>query len=291
MIEDLKADSAKWDAERRAHSRTSGAQNYRYSETHSARQQQGPSADAPQYPDASGFAREYDQPRYPGTGTGGYTGASNAYGQPTAAPYGSQAGGYPQAYGGVTPQYAAQQDPRYANPAAMMQGGYGQPEAIYASGANRPISATDPRYGGADPYGNAAVSGRDRIPTTMGGQSSMYATAPAQQQAYPATTQASAQAYYPQAPASSTAYAPVQPSDPFYGRASPAGAAANQGFASPQGQQQYETAPSDPRASVPSSRAQVASSGTSSSRRAERDSDRHADRHGSDRRHQRSHRS
>jgi hypothetical protein len=315
MIDDLKADSARWDQERRAHQRSasgggitsrdsngvrarksnSPTVQYRFSETHSNRQQAGPTGDGPAF--ADGYARDYDaQPRYPGSGAVGYTGATTsgygqaaggpAYGQPAA--YAPQGGGYPGSYGGVTqPQYATQQDPRYGGAQNMMSAGYSAPE-IYAQGSNRPIMS-DPRYG--TEYGQS-TAGRDRMATTMGApqQGGMYPVSASQaQQSFPATAAAPAPGYYQQVqvPATaSSAFAAVQPADPFFGRA---GSAAPQGYSAAQGQQQqYEETPSIPRTSAPATSSQMAISGSTTSQRR---SDRESDRHSTERRHRQNHRS
>ncbi|KAG5793233.1 hypothetical protein H9Q69_007711 [Fusarium xylarioides] len=139
MIEDLKADSARWDSERRAQTsrNTSGVQ-YRYSETHQSRQHHGPT-EGPYQTDP--YARDpgFDGPRYPGTGAPGYTGAAGSYGQSygvsssaaaqqayaTAAPtqQGYTATAYP--YSGQAPPagYAMQpQDPFYGRGQSTAQG-------------------------------------------------------------------------------------------------------------------------------------------------------------------------
>ncbi|ODA78542.1 hypothetical protein RJ55_05923 [Drechmeria coniospora] len=85
MIEDLKADSARWDSERRAQTsrNTSGVQ-YRYSETHQSRQNHGPT-EGPYKADT--YAREsYESPGYPGTSAPGYSGAPDAYASPPPPP-------------------------------------------------------------------------------------------------------------------------------------------------------------------------------------------------------------
>lgn len=130
MIEDLKADSDRWDRERRsqtsrntsggihttrdatgglmAQSSNSQAVQYRLSETHQSRQYYGPS-DSNHQQDPYGREPAYNAPRYPGTGTQGYNGAShNLPAQQTHA----AGGGY---------QYQQNQQPQH--PVAP---GYGQ---------------------------------------------------------------------------------------------------------------------------------------------------------------------
>jgi len=111
MIQDLKADSARWDAERRAASRgqpgaaggtmlssqpnakfvrssnsptapSRGNDGYRNSETHYQRQHYGPTSADPAYGDAMAVdPPSYNPPpmRYPGTGNSGYNGVNSAY--------------------------------------------------------------------------------------------------------------------------------------------------------------------------------------------------------------------
>ncbi|OIW30655.1 hypothetical protein CONLIGDRAFT_286813 [Coniochaeta ligniaria NRRL 30616] len=90
MIQDLKADSARWDAERRAASRgqpgaagapSRGNDGYRNSETHHQRQYYGPTSADPAYGDAMVIdPPSYNPPpmRYPGTGNSGYNGVNSA---------------------------------------------------------------------------------------------------------------------------------------------------------------------------------------------------------------------
>ncbi|KAH7309084.1 hypothetical protein B0I35DRAFT_359877 [Stachybotrys elegans] len=227
MIEDLKADSARWDSERRAqtsrnapggintsrdatgvparHTSNSPLVQYRYSETHQSRQHHGPTDNA--YP-SDPYARDagYDGPRYPGSGAPGYTGAMGSYPQAQQQQsYGSGSGsyaGYQQSHQSPPP------DPRYAPPqaASMYQGSSDSP--YLAAGTNMPVGYAAPN----DPYGASRTGS-----SAAGAQQPVYATANPSQQAYPA------QPSYPygssQVPSSnSQAYANVQPHDPFYGR-------------------------------------------------------------------------
>lgn len=271
MIEDLKADSARWDSERRAQtSRNTPGVQYRYSETHQSRQHHGPT-EPPFQPES--YPREtFDGPRYPGTGAPGYTGASNTYQQqPPQQPYGASNGGgfntgFPQ------PQQSPPPDPRYttAQQGSMMRPGYqpNQDPPYIGTGANLPQSG----YSGPnDPYSN-------RMGTSAAApQQPIYSTAPPPQPGYPAPQyQYQAQAPPPPSTAGSHSYPAMQPHDPFYGRASPAGQVPppqqqqQPGFAV-QGQQ-YDESPQS-RSSVPAARNQTPPSG-SSSRRSDRDSDR-----------------
>lgn len=81
MIADLKADSQRWEQERRAANSRAG---YTQSQTHESRQQWGPSGESnPNYPSGVNFQSGYDQfPKssYPQASLGGY-------GQPISTPY------------------------------------------------------------------------------------------------------------------------------------------------------------------------------------------------------------
>lgn len=230
MIEDLKADSARWDSERRAqtsrntaggihtsrdasgvparHSSNSPAVQYRYSETHQSRQHHGPT-EAGYQPDP--YARDaYDNgPRYPGTGAPGYTGAAGSYG---AQPSYSTSGG---AFAGYAQQSPPPQDPRYGTtPTAgsVLNQGYQSAQDTYiATGANN--SAVPPRgYTAAnDLYSNRTAS------AAAAAQQAAYAAATSQA-GYPATT--SPYQYSTQTlPTAGASYpAMQQPQDPFYGR-------------------------------------------------------------------------
>ncbi|KAH7020240.1 hypothetical protein EDB80DRAFT_561839 [Ilyonectria destructans] len=111
MIEDLKADSARWDSERRAqtsrnttggihasrnasgvparHSSNSPVVQYWDSETHQSRQHNGPT-DASYQQDPYARDSGFDGPRYPGANAPGYTGPAGSEYQPQvyAAPSG-----------------------------------------------------------------------------------------------------------------------------------------------------------------------------------------------------------
>jgi len=239
MIQDLKADSARWDAERRQQSAnrssagggiiaSNGLYNrssnsppvqYRNSDIHQLRQHYGPTENS--YPAND----PYDNgPRYPGTGTSGYTGAAGAYSQQYAAGQGGYTqqgytansaqfpppGNVPTAYGAGHPVAAASynqaaQDPPYNIVGANLRAG-SQPQ-------------TDP-YGN-DPYGTTRDprgDPRDHV-TTMPPARATYTTAgPSPSQAYAPT--GTATSYYPQGstPASAAYPQAVQPGDPFYGR-------------------------------------------------------------------------
>ncbi|KAK2006995.1 transcription factor RfeG [Colletotrichum eremochloae] len=283
MIDDLKADSARWEAERRqqAARNTSGGTlvsrdvaaplsirsnsptaGYRQSETHSARQHYGPT-DSTGYPDVG--RDSYDSaPRYPGSQAPGYSGNSAQGYQGSPAGYAQQPSSFPSSGGGY-PSYPggsyAQQDPRDPRYAGQMAQGYGEPPYM-ATAANLARSSYS-----ADPYGAGQPS---RTPTTM---------APQQGQTYSSGSQVPSgysSGFYPPSTSAPYGSAPVA-SDPLYGRASPAGGPSISGQGS-----QYDQPPVPRTSATPTNaKAQVSSSGSSHSRR-ERESDRshhQSDRH------------
>jgi hypothetical protein len=246
MIQDLKADSARWDQERRQQSANRNSAGggtvalngvyirssntppvqYRNSDIHQLRQHYGPTENA--YASGSSGNDPYDSgPRYPGTGSSGYSGASGAYAQQYAPPQ----GGYTtqQGYTANSAQFA----PPPGNVASYGTGhpvaaaGYGQPAQdppYNIVGTNLRASSqsqTDP-YGN-DPYGaprDPRGDPRDqRVPvTTMASTRATYATAGPSPSQY--TTAGPSSSYYPQSATSATAPYPsvAQPGDPFYGR-------------------------------------------------------------------------
>ncbi|KAI1258486.1 hypothetical protein F5Y18DRAFT_421358 [Xylariaceae sp. FL1019] len=319
MIQDLKADSARWDLERRQQSanrnsagggtialsgvyiRSSNSPpvQYRNSDIHQSRQYYGPT-EAGMAPTAAG-GDPYDNPRYPGTGSGGYNGASsNAYQQQQ---YATSAGGYTQSgYPAQSAQYvAAPGNVAYSASGHVATSGFGQP------GQDRPYQivgndfragsqSTDP-YGGNDPYAgqrdprDARGDPRDqRIPvTTMAAsRAGTYTTAgPISGSTY-ATSGPSAQ-FYPPGASPNTAYAPSVQSFNLTARsdcvASPAGTTAYS--AAPE--QQYDSSHAHQRHSGTSQNTQQTTSG---SRHQARESvERHtADRHSDSRHGHRAHR-
>jgi hypothetical protein len=217
MIEDLKADSARWDSERRAqtsrntsggtiasrnvgvpprHSSNSPVVQYRYSETHQSRQHHGPT-EGPYATDPYSRDSGFDGgPRYPGTGAPGYTGA---------------AGSYSQSYGGSSSGFAgytqAQQSPPPADArfsstpaAAVMNTPYQAGQSPYVD------VGTNQRPRGYDAYANQAAA------AAAAAQQQAYATSAPSQPGYPATA---AYQYSGQAPPAGYT---MQPQDPFYGR-------------------------------------------------------------------------
>ncbi|KAI1755787.1 hypothetical protein F4782DRAFT_368699 [Xylaria castorea] len=243
MIQDLKADSARWDQERRQQSanrsnagggtiasngvliRSSNTPpvQYRNSDIHQSRQYYGPTEAS--YSATAGNDSYDNGPglRYPGTGSSGYTGAASSYSQQYAA---SQ-GGYTQpGYTANTGHFA----PPPGNAAPYGTGHQVAPTGYVQSPQEPPYnivganlragtqSQTDP-YGN-DPYGTARdPRGDQRVPvtSTMAPARTTYPTAgPSSSQPF-----AGQNAYnYPTSATSASApYPPaVQPGDPFYGR-------------------------------------------------------------------------
>ncbi|KAL6893287.1 hypothetical protein GGI43DRAFT_176900 [Trichoderma evansii] len=301
MIEDLKADSARWDRERRAQTArnssggisasryaNSGAPRprsnsppvqYRYSETHQSRQHHGPTE--PPYRDDSYPPRDglYDAPRYPGTGAQGYNGASGPY-QPQQQP---------------PPQQQQQQQQQGYAPPSGSGGAYGGNGNVGFQQPQQSPGPADARYGGnpqgpmmnqgyQNPDGAYVSTGANMPPRNYpndayAGGHPGSAVPPPQQPVY-ASNQPVPQGYpapnypYPnQAPAGGMAYA-TQPQDPFFGRASPAGQTTQQqpqGYAS-QGHA-YDDTPPPTRTSVPPAESQTPPR-ESSTRLSDRESDR-----------------
>ena len=229
MIEDLKADSARWDSERRAQTtrNTSGgiessrnasagfarlssdasAVQYRSSETHQSRQNHGPT-EGPYQSDPYPRDASYDGPRYPGSGAPGYTGSNAGY--PPQPTYASASGGNGN-YGGYAPQHSPGPDARYGSNLPMNAGFQGSQDGPYIStGANM-----------ARGYNNANdIYSPNRMVTSAPLQGSSYVTSAPQQQGYPASSPSPYQ-YSSQAlpPVSATqAYSNMPPQDPYYGR-------------------------------------------------------------------------
>ncbi|KAF4455313.1 hypothetical protein F53441_2327 [Fusarium austroafricanum] len=197
MIEDLKADSARWDSERRAQTsrNTSGVQ-YRYSETHQSRQHHGPT-EGPYQTDPYARDSAYDGPRYPGTGAPGYTGAAGSYSQSYGASSSGAFAGYAQSQQSPPPA-----DTRFsaAPAAAVMNASYQASQSPYVDvGTNRR------QGGGFDPYANQMAS------SSAAAAQQAYVTAAPTQQGYTATA-------YPYSGQAPPAGYTMQPQDPFYGR-------------------------------------------------------------------------
>ncbi|KAM0414610.1 hypothetical protein ACHAPT_013549 [Fusarium lateritium] len=206
MIEDLKADSARWDSERRAQTsrNTSGVQ-YRHSETHQSRQHHGPT-EGPYQTDPYARDAGFDNPRYPGTGAPGYTGAAGSYPQAYGSTSSGAYGGYPQ-----TQQSPPPTDARYSSTPAsgsVLNQAYQTAQDTYmAMGANR----SSQRGYASDPYANQMAT------SAAAAQQAAYATAAPTQAGYPAA--AAPYPYSGQVPlAAASSYPTMQPQDPFYGR-------------------------------------------------------------------------
>ena len=220
MIEDLKADSARWESERRAQtsrgtggagvssSRDSGSAipprpssespsvQYLYSATHQSRQHHGPTQQPYQ---TDPYDREPSPgTRYPGNGAAGY--AAGQYQQPQQ-PFDQSSGGTFNAGYQHSPQ-----DPRFAGQPPPM----GQ-DLSYMVGANMPPGGyprpTDGFYG--RPIASSAAAPAQPI----------YATTPPPQPGY--TTTAPAYQHPGQPPPTGggqSTYPVMQSQDPFYGR-------------------------------------------------------------------------
>lgn len=183
MIADLKADSERWEAERRATASRGQPSNveYRASTTHQSRQYYGPTSEA-----ASAAPLAYQQTS---TSTGQVydSSAQGSYAQPN---YAQPSSGYQQA------------------------GGYAVPDSsnYYVAGANMLAGGGDMR----DPSSRVPVTTQPQIPRS----SVQYATSSAsypQQQDSRSMYYSSAQP--PGVAIPSSAQYPTQPSDPYYGRA------------------------------------------------------------------------
>jgi hypothetical protein len=289
MIEDLKADSARWDTERRTQSsrNSSGGSfasrdasgysarlssnsplvQYRMSETHQSRQHHGPTNDNP-YNNQDPYAREsaYDGPRYPGTGAPGYNGAAGGFSQP----YGGSGGGSYGYQQHPPPQQSPQPDPRYA-------GGYAQPmdRGSYATNQDGPSSYV--HTGANMPPMPRGYTPTEAYPPSRGMSSSVanpsqpiYASVPPTQQSYPAPT----------SPFNYPGQVTSMHAPEGFSRASPAGQSNQQSPSGFPGQTQQFAETPNPRASVPPQSAS-SSSTTAAKRRSDRDDDRHgsSDRH------------
>lgn len=183
MIADLKADSERWEAERRATASRGQPSNveYRASTTHQSRQYYGPTSEA-----ASAAPLAY-QPTSTSTGQVYDSSAQGSYAQSN-----------------------------YAQPSSQYQpaGGYAVPDSsnYYVAGANMLAGGGDMR----DPSRGVPVTTQPQIPRS----SVQYATSSAsypQQQDSRSMYYSSAQP--PGVAVPSSAQYPTQPTDPYYGRA------------------------------------------------------------------------
>jgi hypothetical protein len=320
MIDDLKADSARWEAERRQQaarnapagtSRPSGGVKgqpsrrsnspvlgYRDSATHNARQHFGPSDSGP-----AGYSESRDpydsaSSRYPGSLAPGYSGnsaGSGGFQQPPPPGQYASGGAYypPQAQGGA-PSFSQpdprDRDPRYAGGHPSGYGGTMDPPYAATAANLQNVRYSDYAAGGP------AQASRGGLPSSMpAAQASTYISAgPPQPTGY---APAPAGGYYGQAP-SNPAYGgappPVQSQDPLYGRGAYSSSkdtskrASSDYVASPAGasqgfnsaQGQQYAAPPNQRSSVPSPSAQM-TGGNPPPRPRERE--RESDRHHTDR--------
>ncbi|TVY83933.1 hypothetical protein LSUE1_G003229 [Lachnellula suecica] len=201
MIADLKADSERWDAERR--------------QTAS----RGQPSNGITFRDTDGIVRKSNTPivEYRASTTH----QSRQYYGPTEAAPGMATAGYPQ--GGATAGGGAQQgvyDPGYgasgyAQPAggyATPSSGYSQQDNYYVAGANMGVNMDidNPRSGRA-PIPSSGTA----VPRAAGGQ--QYGAAPAYAQR---DSQSSYYSPQPGQPSSvSSSQYPSNPADPYYGRA------------------------------------------------------------------------
>lgn len=278
MIEDLKADSARWDQERRQQSsRHAAGVQYRNSETHSSRQYYGPTESGSGFSEPPRDPYSDSAPRYPGTGSGNYTGVSSGLSQQ----FPSQGGfGAPQGYTTAQPSQFASPSGNYPGHSAMPGSGFGhagQDSPYIATGANNvvrdPRGADQPMYTN-DPYSTGSRDHRGVVPVTSmpASRTTAYATSGSVSQGDYQSTGYGGGSYPQPASTAAPSFAPVQPQDPFYGRR-------------PYSQEpQYDSTPAPSRTPTGSSNAQILPSGSSSRHRDTRDrdsGDRHADsRHG-----------
>lgn len=215
MIEDLKADSARWELERRAqqssNNRPGPAVPYRNSNTFNSRAER-------QYPHHEPDAGA--STRYPGSGYGGYTGVSGG-------------GGHSGHFNGPGPgfnQYQGQNPPFQPPPESFSSGPmtlgnnfpHSGPDQAYAIGANFPVgSSYQTEYGSNAPA-------RDRNPP--GNQSRMPYPGSSQQPNFPPT---SGPQYYPPSTTTPGFVTTQTAMDPFYGRGGGGNAAYNDRTSSP----------------------------------------------------------
>lgn len=229
MIEDLKADSARWDSERRAlanrpmnasggiHATRGDAGvkssvsntdlgQYRNSETHQSRQNQGPTE--PPYHQDNYRDGSFDQSRQPGSSSG-YNNSPNYLQQSQQQPnYAPPAGNSGYAYG----QGSLIQETRYGQPSgqqgSLMGQGY-QSQETYVG----PASNLQQQQRG---YPNEGYNGQRPGPSGNAPPQPVYASNPPPQQ-YP--NSGSGYQYQGHPPPSNTPqYSSMQPQDPFYGR-------------------------------------------------------------------------
>lgn len=225
MIDDLKADSLRWDKERRAQtarSNTSGGSfisrdasgasarlssnspigQYRMSETHQSRQHYGPS-------ESDGY------PRYPGSGSGGFIGAAAGFDrqqQPPQQQHPGNGGGY--GYQQQPPSQPLQQNPGY--PGGFPQGAQGMDRGFAQNQDNQsPYVLTGANMSIPRDYPPNDAYNSNRMPQSAPPQQPIYASSGPPQPGYPAATYP-----YPgqmSSPAGGQSYQNMHPQD-GYGR-------------------------------------------------------------------------
>lgn len=276
MIQDLKADSSRWDAERRAASRgqpgaaggtllssqpnsnfmrssnsptalSRGNAGYTSSETHHQRQYYGPTSADPAYGDAMAVdPPSYNPPpmRYPGTGNAGYNGVNSAsYAAQQQRYEAQQSASYPTS----AAQYAAAQQSYSPAPQAPDMYATGIPPGpagmVPQPAFGQPPNVQESQYVRGAAY---AQNSMNPMVTTSVQSRNMYPTAA------PVYAPATDYGYSQPVGPSGTATGYVQPIDARYGRGSssqqPATIPAQSDYlASPAGNQStgYSTVPPD----------------------------------------------
>jgi hypothetical protein len=248
MIADLKADSERWEAERRATASRGQPSNveYRASTTHQSRQYYGPTSETASAVSSGG----YQQPASSSSGQVYDSSVQGGYAQPN---YAQPSSGYQQ----QTPAYV-QETPNY-----------------YVSGGNMIVDPRDSNTRmGAQPVTSQSLTPRSNVPYATSGAS--YQQPDPRSSYYTSTGQQSV-------PVSSAQYA-TQPADPYYGRAvPPAGPYDNQDSYDSRGVYQDSSVYNQiPVTAAPA--VAPAASNTSSRREREPERERHRDRDGRERR-------
>lgn len=272
----------------------SPAVQYRNSETHSSRQYFGPSDSAP-----AGYAQQQDPrdqydnagPRYPGTGSAGYTGASSGkfqgqgyggqpgYGAPPQQNYPAQSPPHQQQPGNM-PQYPGH--PQATQGQFTQQGQYPPYQDVGANSMVRPGQNVDTPMGGYEQYPPRDPRDSRGVPVTAVPVSrpTYAASGPPPTQGYQAPQ--GGPGFYPPGSSSGQQQFGAQPHDPFFGR----------GGYPQETPQQYESTPAPSRTPTATTAAAPAPpTAPSSSHRRERDSRdsversdaRHGHRHGTER--------
>lgn len=245
MIADLKADSERWEAERRATASRGQPSNveYRASTTHQSRQYYGPTSETASAVSSGG----YQQPASSSSGQVYDSSVQGGYAQPN---YAQPSSGYQQ----QTPAYV-QDTPNY-----------------YVSGGNMIVDPRDsnPRMG-AQPVTSQSLTPRSNVPYATSGAS--YQQPDPRSSYYTSTGQQSV-------PVSSAQYA-TQPADPYYGRAGPYD---NQDSYDSRGVYQDSSVYNQQIPVTAAPAVAPAASNTSSRREREPERERHRDRDGRERR-------